>query len=88
MKWSELEEKAKVKLLVDLRVINVVAVTNYAYVTPSELDRVAPVAHKAGAIFTVYPDNLPDGIELFNECTDDVYFVEPSDDIPPHFQVL
>lgn len=88
MKWSELEEKAKVKLLVDLRVINVVAVTNYAYVTPSELDRVAPIAHKAGAVFTVYPENVPNDIELFNESTDDVYFVDPKDDIPPHFQVL
>lgn len=88
MKWSELEEKAKVKLLVDLRVINVVAVTNYAYVTPSELDRVAPIAHKAGAIYTIYPDNLPDGVELFNECTDDVLFMEPDTEIPSHFEVL
>lgn len=88
MKWSELQEKAKVKLLVDLRVINVVAVTNYAYVTPSELDRVAPIAHKAGAVFTIYPDNLPDGIELFNESTDDVLFMDADVDIPSHFEVL
>ena len=88
MKWSELEEKAKVKLLVDLRVINVVAVTNYAYVTPSELDRVAPIAHKAGAVFTVYPENVPHDVELFNESTDDVLMFDPQEDIPSHFEVL
>ncbi|MNI02322.1 hypothetical protein D3C73_551890 [compost metagenome] len=88
MKWFELQEKAKVKLLVDLRVINVVAVTNYAYVTPSELDRVAPIAHKAGAVYTIYHDRQPGDVELFCEATDDVLMWEANDEIPPHFEVL
>lgn len=89
MKWNELQEKQQVKLLVDLRLINASKTTQYCYVTPAELDDIAPVVHKAGSVFTIYPaDAAAADIELFNEQTDDVLFMDPFTTIPCYFEVL
>lgn len=91
MKWNELQEKAKVKLLCDLRIVVAEAVTN-DFVTPGQLDMVAPIAHKAGAVFTIYQVDVPEGwpvqTELFNECTDQVILFDSLSAVPAHFQVI
>lgn len=88
MKWFELQEKAKVKLHVDLRVLDKSRVDAYLYLTPSDLDELAPIAHKKGTWFTAYPKSIVEMVELFNEQTDDVLFMHPEDEIPCHFTVL
>jgi len=87
MKWNELQEKARVNLLVDLRVISKLPDADYVYLTPSDLDLFAPVVHTKGSWFTVY-HNEDQMVELFNEATDDVLFVTPEHEIPCHFVVL
>lgn len=88
MKWSELQEKAKVKLLVDLRVIDTQKVQAYAYLTPQDMLDIAPIAHKAGAVYTIYTDRMDGDVELFNESTDEVMMMDAEQLIPIHFQVL
>lgn len=88
MKWFDLQEKAKVKLLVNLRVIDASKVEAYAYVTPEQLDAIAPVAQKAGTVYTIYHDRQPGDVELFCEATDDVMMMDADSEIPSHFEVL
>lgn len=89
MKWNELQEKAKVKLLVDLRVISDAKLERYAYLTPSDLDEVAPIVHAKGSCFTVYKEGVAiNTVELFNEQDDSVLFMAPNEEIPAHFVVL
>lgn len=88
MKWMDLQEKAKVKLLVDLRILDMKLVEAYVYFTPQEMMAVAPIAHKAGAVYTIYHDRQPGEVELFCEATDDVLMMGGDQMIPPHFQVL
>lgn len=89
MKWNELKEKAKVKLLVDLRVLNRSRLDSYVHITPSDLDELAPIEHTKGSWFTIYRwDTEQDLVELFNEQTDDIIYMKPEDEIPSHFVVL
>lgn len=86
MKWNQLKDKTKVRLLVDLRVINTKRVTQYAYVTPAELDEIAPITQHRGTTYTVYVNDTQ--VELFDEATDNVMFVAPDAEIPCHFIAL
>ena len=86
MLWNELQEKSKVKLLVDLSVIDSNKVQPYKYYTPAELEAMVTVAKPAGTVYTIYPqDNI---IELFDEATDDTLDFDPHTAIPCWIEVL